>query len=378
MARIPVKPELLKWARSRVDLDVANLTGRFPKYELWEQGTAYPTMKQLERLAAITRTPLGYFFLQSTPEDVLPIPDLRTVGDEPIVRPSPDLLETVQTMQRRQAWMAEFLLEEGAAPLPFIGTTPIKMHPTAVAANIRNTLGLADGWAQAISSWREALRLFRESMEKAGILIVINGVVGNNTHRQLDVEEFRGFALVNKYAPLIFINGSDAKAAQMFTMAHELAHIWFGLEGVSNLDALQPVGADTELKCNCVAAEFLVPSNEYRQHWPSVRDTEEPFQYLARVFKVSPLVAARRALDLGYINKNEYFKFYSGYTQRAFIKDEATSGDFWNTQNVRIGERFGTAVVQAVKEGRLLYHEAFRLLGLRGATFDNYAARLGF
>ena len=379
MARIPIKPNLLEWARGRVGMSVADLSKRFPKYELWEQEEVYPTMKQLESLSAITRTPLGYFFLESPPEDVLPIPDLRTIGDERIDRPSPDLLETVETMQLRQAWMTEFLIEEGATPLPFVSRTPITKNPVEAAIDMRNTLGLADGWAKTVSLWSDALRLLRESMEDAGILIVINGVVGNNTHRKLDVEEFRGFALVDQYAPLIFINGSDAKSAQMFTMAHELAHIWFGLEGVSNFKDMQPIGVDTERTCNRVAAEFLVPSNEYKESWRAARETRNPFQFLAGVFKVSPLVAARRALDLQLISKRNFFSFYKSYKQEEIFKSRAKSGgDFWNNQNVRIGERFGTAVVQAAKEGRLLYREAFRLTGLSPVSFDRYAARLGF
>jgi Zn-dependent peptidase ImmA (M78 family) len=219
----------------------------------------------------------------------------------------------------------------------------------------------------------------RQQIETVGVLIVINGVVGNNTHRKLSTEEFRGFALCDGYAPLIFINGSDANAAQMFTMAHELAHLWLGEDGVSNFDALQPAPARVERLCNAAAAEFLVPARTLKACWAEAQQAQEHYQYLARRFKVSPLVAARRALDLQFATRDEFFAFYRDYLDDDRRKrGESKGGHFWNTQNVRVGSRFGAAVVRAAKEGRLLYREAYRLTGLRGKTFDKFADSLGY
>jgi Zn-dependent peptidase ImmA (M78 family) len=101
---------------------------------------------------------------------------------------------------------------------------------------------------------------------------------------------------------------------------------------------------------------------------------------LTRRFKVSPIVAARRAADLGLLSRREYLAFYRDYEaderRRREVKDDG-GGTFWNSQNVRIGERFGAAVAQAVKEGRLLYRDAYRLTGLRGETFTKFAESLG-
>jgi hypothetical protein len=47
-----------------------------------------------------------------------------------------------------------------------------------------------------------------------------------------------------------------------------------------------------------------------------------------------------------------------------------------STQALRVGERFGRTVVRAVKEGRLLYREAYRLTGLYGETFEKFTSRL--
>ncbi len=207
----------------------------------------------------------------------------------------------------------------------------------------------------------------RQRIEGVGILIAINGVVGNNVHRKLDPDEFQGFALCDSYAPLVFVNGADFKAAQMFTLAHELAHLWVGQEGVSSLEGLQP-------------SPSAVPGSDLKQYWPAAQQADEPYQYLAGRFKVSALVAARRALDLGLASRKQFFDFYERYQEdeRRSQKRASTGGDFWKTQNVRIGQRFGAAVVRAAKEGRLLYREAYQLTGLHGGTFDRFAQMLGF
>jgi Zn-dependent peptidase ImmA (M78 family) len=220
----------------------------------------------------------------------------------------------------------------------------------------------------------------RQRIEAAGVLITINGVVGNNVYRKLSADEFRGFALVDSHAPLVFINGTDFKGAQMFTFIHELAHIWLGQEGVSNFDALHPAPAQIELWCNAVAAEFLVPAREVREAWPAAQRMEEPYQYLAGRFKVSTIVAARRVLDLGLATRDEFMSFYRFYRddERRKAARSATGGNFWANQNVRVGQRFGSAVVVAAREGRLLYREAYQLTGLSGSTFDRFAETLGF
>ena len=383
MMRIQVNPKLIEWALERSGLSRSDLEHRFPKIEEWGRGELGPTMRQLENLAKATRTALGHFFLDEPPEDKLPIPDLRTVRSETPIRPSPDLLETIEMMQRRQAWMRDFLIEEGQPPLPFVDSVSLDAEPASVASGMRETLELAEDWARRERTWESALRRLRASMEVAGILVAVNGIVGLNTHRALRVEEFRGFALVDEYAPLVFVNNRDVKAAQMFTLAHEMAHVWIGTEGVSNLDALEPPEIRAERFCNAVAAEFLVPCKELDDCWPEARQSEEPFDFVAKRFKVSALVAARRGLDLGLISRDAFLAFYRDYREAAEERREKASkardgGDFWNTAYARIGRYFSSAVVQAVKEGRLSYRDAYRLTGLRGATFDTFVAELEF
>lgn len=382
---LSLTPKVLRWARERAGLDQSTLAKKVigkptaERVKQWEQ-TGVLTFAQVKKLAHATHTPEGFLYLNEPPDDRLPIPDFRTVGDERVRRPSPDLLDTINMMQRRQTWMRDFLIEEAESQLEFVGSATLNSNPQKVAHTMRETLGVAGGWANEESTWTDALMHLRRKIETAGILIVINGVVGNNNHRKLDPNEFRGFVLSDAYAPLVFINGADFKAAQMFTIAHEVAHLWINREGVSNLEAMQPPPIRVEQWCNEVAAEFLVPVAELSEAWEHAKHSKEPYQTLAARFKVSTIVAARRVLDLGLISKKPFFEFYDNYQKDERRKKEAKKnkgGDFWSTQSVRVGQRFGTAVVRAAKEGRLQYHEAYQLTGLTGKTFDRFAENLG-
>lgn len=377
MARVAVNPEVLQWAMNRTE-EAESISRRFPIIK-WLNKEKQPTLKQLEGFAKATATPLGFFFLSKPPEIKLSIPHYRTMLDRPYVFPSPDLLETVQTMERRQAWMREYLQDMGQEPLSFVGSCNITDDPKEVARRIRAMVGLESGWAANCRSWKEALALLIDKVERTGVLVVRNGIVGYNTHRKLDVHEFRGFVLVDRYAPLLFINGADGQAAQMFTIAHELAHIWYGQSAAFDLSGLQPAHESIERVCNQTAAEVLVPEFELRRLWEHYRNYSDRFDQLARHFKVSSIVTARRSLDLGLISRDEFFEFYNQWmeAERRNKQGSDGSGDFYRNLNYRVGRRFAEAVMISAKEGRIPYNEAYRLTGLKGDTFSEYARRLG-
>ena len=100
VTRVPVPPEMLLWACERAGFDVANLAKRMPQLPAWVRRERQPTLKQLDKLAKLTHTPLGYLFLPEPPDERLPVPDYRTVDSTARGRPSPDLLDTLYTMQR--------------------------------------------------------------------------------------------------------------------------------------------------------------------------------------------------------------------------------------------------------------------------------------
>ena len=379
MLRIDVKPELLRWARERAGLEVRALAKGFPQLRDWERGTAQPTLKQLERFAKATHAPVGFLFLPEPPVERMPITDLRRLEDAP-ARPSPDLLDTIYAMQRRQDWLREERIECEAEPLEFVGSARLTDDPTAVGQEMRRLVGLGDEWAAEVASWEEAVGDLRRRIEQLGVIAVINGIVGNNTHRRLNVKEFRGFALTDPNAPLIFVNGADAKSAQMFTLAHELAHVWLGPkgEGLSGFEGIFPGGTQVEKFCDQAAAEFLVPARELKEHWPKTKGTSHPIEPLARRFKVSPIVVGRRAMDLRLLDREAFFAFYAAYVkQERHRSKRAEGGNFYNTQNTRVGLQFAMLVIRAAMEGRLSFKRAYDLTDLRGGAFQEYARRLG-
>jgi Zn-dependent peptidase ImmA (M78 family) len=377
MPTLTVKPELIRWAIDRSGLPVDDLLKKFPKLNEWKTGERQPTFRQLENFAKATMTPFGFLFLGEPPEEKLPIPDFRTVGDTPIDRPSPNLIETIQTMQRRQAWMRDVLVEEGHEELGFVGSGQRIRNFKSLAQRIRQTLDLDPDWAEPLARWEDALRTLRSAIERIGILVFSNSVVGVNNYRGLDPEEFRGFVLCDLYAPVIFVNSADSKSAQMFTLAHELAHVWLGTDGLFNLVNMMPSNEKAERFCNRVAAEFLIPGYKLTERWHEAAATSSPFQTVARWFKVSPVVAARRALDLRLIAKPEFFQFYERdkeeWRRRKAEQRKKGGGDFYRNQDVRLGRRFAAAVVRATREGRILYRDAYRLTDLKGETFNRYA-----
>jgi len=373
--RVTPDPRVLAWAVERAGPD---LRYKFPRIDKWLSGEDKPTLRQLEAFAKAASVPFGYFFLSEPPEERAPIPHFRTIEQRPTKSMSPDLLETIYTMQRRQAWMREYLTEQGHEPLSFVRSESVNSSPQQVASRMRKLLGLDTEWAAKYKTWTEALVDLQVKAEAAGILVVTSSVVGNNPRRKLSVEEFRGFVLVDEYAPLVFINGADGKAAQMFTLGHELAHVWLGSSASFDLRNLQPASNVTEQTCNLIAAEFLVPGDSLGAFWREARQQPNPFHAIARHFKVSEVVAARRALDLRLITKEEFFAFYDNYQrrERKASASREVGGNFYATQTMRLGRRFSETVLQAVRQGTLLYHEAYRLTGLYGQTFDRFVAYL--
>lgn len=377
MPKIEIEPALLQWALDRSGRAEV-VAQKFPKLGEWLERRDQPTLRQLEDFARAAHVPLGYLFLDQKPEDQLPIPLFRTQNGDQFGRPSADLVETVQLMQRRQAWARDFLADEGDQPLSFIGSAKSTAAPTLVADNIREVLQIKHGWASAHGTWTDAFRNLLERMEQASILAVVNGIVGNNTSRKLNPNEFRGFVLVDEYAPLIFVNGADFKAAQIFTLAHELAHLWIGSSAAFDLRELRPADDDNERACDRIAAEFLVPESELRQIWSELQQRPNLFEAIAQRFKVSQIVAARRTLDLGLISKDDFHEFYSQFAQNERRKSAkvASGGDFYANQNFRVGRRFAEIVIRATVEGKLLYRDAYQLTGLFGDTFQKYATSI--
>ncbi len=380
MMRVDIKPEIFRWIRERAGMEIAGLTGRFPKYAEWEDGTAQPTFRQLEKLARTIHAPIGYFFFSEPVEEPMPIPDFRTVGSKLRRHPSPNLLDTIYLCQQRQDWYRDFVRVEREQPLSFVASTRFDGDVEKVAAVIRKALGLDLEERRTLRTWTDALCRFIHAADMLGILVMVSGIVGSNTRRRLDPGEFRGFALVDDHAPLIFVNGADTKAAQMFTLAHELAHLWIGQTALSNPTADILPRHEVEAWCNRVAAELLVPLAVLREEYRQNEELSQALTRLAHRFKVSTLVVLRRILDLKELAPDDFRYAYEAELEKlqAIPRRGGRGGDFYLTQTVRVSNRFARAVVVSTLEGGTSLTESFRLLGCRkNKTFDELARRLG-
>ena len=364
-----INKELIEWAIIRNGNSLEDFYAQNPMVESWIKGEKFPTVKQLENFTHKVHVPFGYMFLPQPPNETIPLSFFRT-GKNSTNKVSLNVFHTVQIIQDRQNWLTEYLEELNFPELDFVGKFNIKDNYMNIVNDIRNVLKLELDWASKHNKWEEALDYLTLKIEEAGIIVTYNGIVGNNTHRVIDVNECRGFVLVNKKAPFLFINSADAKAAQMFTIIHELAHVWLGKSAGFDNANLLPADDPLELLCDKVAAELLVPEIYFIKKW----ETSQNFNYLSRIFKVSPIVIGRRALDLKLITFPRFMQFYNEYMNE--IKErkdrQSSGGDFYATTKKRISLRFAAFVNNAVKENKLLYRDAYKLTNMKGETYNKF------
>lgn len=378
MLRVEVKPELFRWASERAGITIGALAERLPQLPVWERGELRPTLKQAEQFAAATHTPIGYLFLPQPPVEQIPIPDFRTVAGGRFARPSADLLDTLYTCQQRQEWYRDFARSAGENPLPFVGARDTGSNIEAAAADIRNALGFDLDERRRLPTWTDTLRRFIEQADALGVLVMVSGVVGSNNRRKLNPDEFRGFALSDPLAPLVFINGADTKAAQMFTLAHELAHLWLGESALSDVGPASWPSQCVEAWCNRVAAELLVPMAVFGREYQRRADRHDETERLARRFKVSTLVILRRMRDAGGLSEVDFWDTFRAEAKKLRGMPKGKGGDFYLTLGARVGKRFARALVASTQEGRSSFTEAFRLLGFKKmATFRDLGRSLG-
>lgn len=367
---VSVNNDILKWAIARAGYELPDFAKEYPRISDWLSGEKQPTVKQLQAFSQKVHLPFGYLFLPKPPTETIDFPFFRTGRTDSPNRFGLNVYDTIRDLQRRQEWLREYLQELGNEPLPYVGRFNSISDPMEVVQDIREALGLEEGWATGSATWEDALGMLVSKIEELGIIVVFNGVVGNNTHRVIPVNECRGFVLVDEYVPFMFVNGADAKAAQLFTIVHELAHVWLGKSAGFDFRHLHPADDPTEILCNQIAAEFLVPERLLSAHWTGIVDIRK----LATTFKVSKIVIARRALDLGYISRGEFFRLYNSYMAEFHKKKETqvSGGNFYATARRRISPTFAAYVDSAVKSDKLPYRDAYKLTGIHGKTYDTF------
>lgn len=368
--KIDVKPEILTWAYQRAGYDKERAIAAFPKtksnpgdLEAWLSHKDKPSVSQLQRFATKFLVPFGYLFLDTPPDESIPFPMFRGKGLSNHF--DVNVYDTILYVQRRQNWLEEYLSNNEIDTCQLVSTIHLTTPIGKAVSILRDELHLAPDWAFGHKESEKAVNELAQQLEQAGIFLVFNGVVGNNTHRKVDVSECRGFALFSETAPYIFVNNADSKTAQMFTLIHEAAHIMLGEsaghagEGLFDQDK-------TESYCNKVAAEFLVPADMLQSVWKG------DIEAAAKKFKVSEIVIARRAHDVGLMSHNSYRAFCNGYYERPITKKKGSGGNFFNASKKRVGLSFAVHVRNAVNNRQLSYTEAYRLTGLYGKSYQKF------
>ena len=370
--RAYINKDMITWGRERQGLDVSAIATKLHVAEGaisdWESGDALPTFRQARGLASVLRIPFGYLYLTAVPELDLPLPDLRTVPGGGHATPSPDLLDLLNDVLLKQRWYSDYLEAEGADLNPFVGKFTPDDPPEEIAADVQASLAVDDEMRQQSASWTEFLTQFARKVEAQRILVMRSGIVGNNVYRKLNVAEFRGFAISDVMAPVIFINARDAVAARIFTLAHELAHLWMGVSGISHSsfdrDSSQtPV--DIESRCDSVAAEILMPEGDFKSRWQDQVPVDHNIQSLASYYRVSTLAILRQARERDVLDEATYRLFVQSEISKQNGVRGGTGGDFYNNLLARNGNLFTTTLLAAVLQRQVSYREAAQLLAAR-------------
>ena len=371
-----MEPAVLEWAIKRSRRE-EYLFSKYARLGEWLSGDVQPTWKQLRAFAKDAYAGEGSMYLREPPIESTPIPDFRTVGDTVVDEISPNLRDTIYICQRRQDWYSRFAAANGHPHLDFVGTAESSDRAEEVAATIREKLG----WTSEIRRNSEDLYAYRKSIvglaEDAGILVMVNGIVGDNTHRPLDWNEFRGLALHDEFAPLVFVNAVDALGAQIFTLGHEIAHIWRGQSGLSDSDSLPTSSNNDESWCNDVAVELVVPRVEFEATVDRRRPPLAQTRILSTEFKTSDRAILRRFLRMDMLGTNAYVTAYREQVSGA--KSLNSGGNYRHTKPLRVSRRFARALLSETFAMNTTYAEAFGLLEIKnGATFHNFARVMGF
>ena len=372
-----INAQMLSWARTRSGIALSDFAKKCQVDEerllAWESGETTLTFHQAMRYAEKAYIPFGYLFLSTPPKDALPIPDLRTLDGQGVLRPSAELLDLINLMLQRQEWYKDYLKQHASESNPIVGRFSVSDGVAAIVRDMRMHLNIDEHPERG--TWVDYYRDLVKRIESLGILVMRQADLGHFS-RPLKVDEFRGFAIMDDLAPMIFVNHADAMGARLFTLIHELCHIWIGQSGLS--DGSTRTQRQDEILCNAVAAELLVPEQEFRSLWADQPENwQENLPVLEARFRVSTWVLARRALTLGFITDEEYRLFISAKV-KAHKNKENGGPSYYAMKKAQISMAFSKAVVTEALSGQLLLREASALLGgIKPNNIANFAKELG-
>lgn len=382
-----ITPDVFRWARESAHIsEVAAATKvSIPTEKLkeWEIGISQPTIKQAQTLAKFYKRPFALFFLPEIPKDFQPLQDFRKMGSKPLSTAS---IFIIREIQQKQSWISEVYQENKESKLQFVGKFSVKDRPETIAEDILRTLDIQPGNYSSDNPIKEWI----DKAEAKGIFISRTSFI--HSRLKLDSEEIQGFAIADQYAPFVFINSEDWAAPQLFTLVHELAHIWIAETGISNEIEQEVVNRNkihpVELFCNEIAANALIPKTEINNIVStSFRSSKEIFR-ASKAFGVSSFAIIVRALNLKLILMDEYQKLkkeinndFADFVEREEqkkIKQKEKSGgpNYFLLQLNRNSRLFTQTVLDAYRGGFIEPTRASSLLNVQINKFDKLETQL--
>lgn len=378
MSKALITPRLLTWARETAKIPVQEMAFKLNVKEStvrsWEDGSSMPTMAQLEKIAKLVRRPAAVFFLPAPPKDFETLRDFRKTSYKGEY--STALTFILREIQTKQQWISDFLKEEGHPRLNFIGRFSLSTPVKQVAGDIRRELQI-----NSIPKNTDALKYWIGKAEARGIFIAISGNI--HSRMLIDVDEVRGFAITDPYAPYIFINGKDYLNSQLFTLVHELVHLWLNSSGVSNINIEDETSStdndEIELYCNRVAAETLMPEKQLLEalSQDAALITLQMIENLAKMFSVSRLAMLVRLFQMSAINfktysvlKVQFEKQFQEFLEHASKKEKQGHPDPYLMQIRKNSRLFSEVVYSSYKNGLLSGRDASELLNIKISSFN--------
>lgn len=370
---IDISKQLLAWAIDEAERNDVDL-GTIDKMKTWLNDDFKPSFRQISDVSKKTNIPFGYFLLDNAPSESYQTAEFRTLGSRPNYKPSRNLIDTINSMLSIQEWARSDYLENGYGKRDFVGSVSDCDDYQTVASRILDELSLEPDWCCKCSDNKKAFSKVRSRAESVGIIVIVSGVVGSNTRRVLSVDEFRGVTLIDDVAPLIFINGADTYNGRLFSLVHELSHVWIGVSDLYDDECFNNYNKQEQL-CNAVAAELIVPREFFMEEWNQISrgcSVKEAIEKISNLFNCSRLVVARRALDCGLVSKDVYEMISSSVANeyRNLKKYNKKGGNYYSNLSFRFGNNFIHSLSQSIQNGRTTYTEAYSLTGTNRKTFD--------
>ena len=366
-----ITPSVLEWAIKRAGVSAESI---HKKAEQWVSGKARPTFKQAVDIAKTLQIPFGYLWLKEPPKEQEIIPDLRTIGNGGLAQIPLELKTVVNDVKQKQEWFKEYAKTNGILKCEAIGRFKGSDDTQEIADDVTARLEIQDLVGSGCDKDRMLKNLI-EKIEKLGILVMRNSILRGNTKKKLNLDTFRGFAIFDEFAPLIFINTNDSKAGQIFTLMHEVAHLWIGQSGISDLDIRE--NNKIELACNEIAAKILMPKTKIQKAFREF-DDDRWLECIADRFSVSTLAVLNRLRSLSLLALRRYQELYNAELERlSRIPKTRPSGAPPPEVMVRVrnGYLFTFVVTSSVLSGDETYTNGASLLGFKNTDLINKVAK---